>query len=226
MANTSKIQGNKENYTYRIEQMFDIKFEQAFAMVEYMDMVLKRNEQINLTAVKDWDDAFEKHILDSLFITRLNEYEKAKNILDVGTGAGFPGALLAICSPDKEFMLLDSTLKKLKIIDEFVSELGVKNISTVHARAEELNKQEPYSKNFDLVVSRAVANFSKLLEWTMPFLKEGGCLVAFKGENYQEEIDAAKDALKKYEANVNRIEKYQSDIDSIAGHVLIIVKKI
>lgn len=226
MANTSKIQGNKENYASIIEQMFDIKHEQAFAMVEYMDLVLKRNEQVNLTAVKERDDAFEKHILDSLFITRLKEYEKAKTILDVGTGAGFPGALLAICSPDKEFVLLDSTLKKLKVIDEFVRELGVKNISTVHARAEELMKQEQYSKKFDLVVSRAVANFSKLLEWTIPFLKDGGRLVAFKGENYQEEIDDAKDVLKKYDADVERIEKYQCDIESIAGHVLIIAKKI
>ena len=105
----------------------------ANKLLSYLDMVLERNEHINLTAVRDRDEAIVKHVLDSLAICDLPEYMSAKSIIDVGTGAGFPGALLAIVSPEKDFTLLDSTLKRLRVIDEFADALGISNLKTVPA---------------------------------------------------------------------------------------------
>ena len=118
------------------------KYEESTAdkLLSYLDMVLERNEHINLTAVRDRDEAIVKHVLDSLAICDLSEYKAAKTVIDVGTGAGFPGALLAIVSPEKEFTLLDSTLKRLRVIDEFAEALNISNLNTVHARAEEINR--------------------------------------------------------------------------------------
>ena len=108
-------------------------------LLAYLDLVLVRNEHINLTAVRDRNEALVKHVLDSLAIADLPEYRDAETIIDVGTGAGFPGALLAIVDPEKEFTLLDSTLKRLKVIDEFAQTLNISNLRTVHARAEEIS---------------------------------------------------------------------------------------
>ncbi|MCF0141952.1 MAG: 16S rRNA (guanine(527)-N(7))-methyltransferase RsmG, partial [Parasporobacterium sp.] len=160
-------------------------------LVKYLDMVLERNQFINLTAVKDRDEAMQKHIADSLAICDLPEYRDAETVIDVGTGGGFPGALLAIVSPEKSFVLLDSTLKRLKVIDEFAEVLGIDNIATVHARAEELQKKEEHSQTYDLCVSRAVANLTTLTGWCAPFVKPGGYFISYKGENYREELDSA-----------------------------------
>jgi len=115
--------------------------ETASKLLSYLDLVLERNQHINLTAVRDRDEAIVKHVLDSLSVVDLPEYREARKVLDVGTGAGFPGALLAIVSPEKEFTLLDSTLKRLRVIDEFAEALDVTNLRTVHARAEEISRK-------------------------------------------------------------------------------------
>lgn len=194
-------------------------------LLSYLDMVLERNEHINLTAVRDRDEALVKHVEDSLAITDLPEYEEAKTVIDVGTGAGFPGALLAIVSPDKEFVLLDSTLKRLKVIDEFAEKLGIDNLRTVHARAEEISKKPEFDQAFDLCVSRAVANLEKLTGWCLPFVKRGGSFVSYKGENYAEELDGAEKALARYKGKVDRVVEYAESSPSISSHVLIVIKK-
>ena len=164
-------------------------------MLSYIDMILDRNKYINLTAVRNKEDAIEKHIVDSLIITDIPEYISSDNIIDVGTGAGFPGIPLAIASPEKNFVLLDSTLKRLKVIEEFAEELDIQNIRTVHARAEEIGRKEEYREQFDICVSRAVANLKKLSDWCLPFVKIGGSFIAYKGDNYIEEIEEAKKIL-------------------------------
>ena len=188
-------------------------------------MVLERNEHINLTAVRDRDEAAVKHLLDSLAITDLPEYKSAKTVIDVGTGAGFPGSLLAIVSPDKEFVLLDSTLKRLKVIDEFAAALGVSNLKTLHARAEEINRKPEYSGAFDLCVSRAVANLDTLSKWCVPFVRKGGCFIAYKGEAYAEEANAASKTLKRLDASVVRADSYKDVPEEISGHVLLVISK-
>ena len=194
-------------------------------LLAYLDLVLVRNEQINLTAVRDRNEALVKHVLDSLAITDLPEYKEAKNIIDVGTGAGFPGALLAIVSPEKKFTLLDSTLKRLRVIDEFAGTLNISNLRTVHARAEEISGKPEYSEAFDICVSRAVANLEKLSGWCLPFVRKGGSFIAYKGENYEEELKQAARVLKKNKARLSSVESYKDVPEDISGHVLLVIKK-
>ena len=199
--------------------------ETADRLVSYIDLVLERNQHINLTAVRDRDEAMQKHLADSLSVTDLPEYISAHKIIDIGTGAGFPGALLAIADPDKEFVLLDSTLKRLRVIDEFAASLGADNISTVHARAEEIQKDLEFREAFDLCVSRAVASLDKLIGWCLPFVKTGGSFVAYKGENYQEELKLAEKSLRKFKGKLDRVVHVGSDADDISGHVLLVISK-
>ena len=203
------------------------KYEESTAdkLLSYLDMVLERNEHINLTAVRDRDEAIVKHVLDSLAICDLPEYKAAKTVIDVGTGAGFPGALLAIVSPEKEFTLLDSTLKRLRVIDEFAEALNISNLNTVHARAEEINRKPEYSTAFDICVSRAVANLDTLSKWCLPFVRKGGSFIAYKGENYNEELEGASKTLRKLGGKLARIEAYPSEPEDISGHVLMIISK-
>ena len=199
--------------------------EKASALLSYLDLVLERNEHINLTAVRDRDEALVKHVLDSLAIVDLPEYKEAKKIIDVGTGAGFPGALLAIVSPEKEFTLLDSTLKRLRVIDEFAETLNLSNLRTVHARAEEISRKPEFSEAFDICVSRAVANLEKLSGWCLPFVRKGGSFIAYKGENYEEELAQASKVLKKNKSRLSYFESYKDVPEEISGHVLLVIKK-
>lgn len=198
--------------------------ETADKLLSYIDMVLERNEHINLTAIRDRDEAIIKHLADSLTISELPEFWDAQNIIDVGTGAGFPGALLAIACPEKNFVLLDSTRKRLRVIDEFAEALGISNLMTVHARAEEANRQELH-ESFDLCVSRAVANLTTLSGWCLPFVRKDGAFVAYKGENYAEELDAASPAISKLGASFDRAVPADSGFDSIKDHVLLVIRK-
>ena len=194
-------------------------------LVSYIDKVLERNEHINLTAVRDRDEAMQKHLADSLAITELPEYQNAHSVIDIGTGAGFPGALLAIVNPDKEFVLLDSTLKRLKVIDEFASDLGIMNLSTLHARAEEISKKSDYHQQFDLCVSRAVASLDKLCGWCLPFVKPDGYFIPYKGENYESELRDSAKSLKKFRGKLDRVQIQENPTEDISGHVLLVIKK-
>lgn len=194
-------------------------------LLAYLDLVLERNEHINLTAVREPDEALVKHVLDSLAIVDLPEYKDAEKIIDVGTGAGFPGALLAIVSPEKEFTLLDSTLKRLRVIDEFAQTLNISNLRTAHARAEEISKKEEYKESFDICVSRAVANLEKLSGWCLPFVRKGGSFIAYKGENYEEELARAAGVLKKNKARLSYVETYKDVPEEISGHVLLVISR-
>ena len=219
------MSSKEETIKIEKELMFAYSKEQSNKMFEYVDKVLERNEHINLTAVRDRNEAAQKHIVDSLLVTDTKEYQEAETVIDVGTGAGFPGALLAIASPEKKFTLLDSTLKRLRIIDEFAEELSINNIETLHARAEEINKKEDFANRYDLCVSRAVANLSTLIDWCLPFVKKGGYFISYKGENYQEELSAAERVIKKYGAEIVRIDKVSDTYPDISGHTLIVIRK-
>ncbi len=217
---------NKLNIQKIIERLQIRYGEQTAArLLAYLDLVLERNEHINLTAVRDRDEAVVKHVLDSLEICDLKEYRDAETVIDVGTGAGFPGALLAIVSPEKEFTLLDSTLKRLKVIDEFADTLDIDNLRTVHARAEEINRKPGYKESFDLCVSRAVADLDTLSKWCLPFVKEGGNFIAYKGENHAKELEKAAKTIRGLRGKASGIEVYPSEPEEISGHVLIIISK-
>ena len=161
----------------------------------YMEGVLEWNEKVNLTTITDPDEFVIKHFIDSIICANYPEYVNAAKIIDVGTGAGFPGIPLSIISPEKEFILIDSLNKRLKIIDELCQRADIKNVVTLHARAEELAKNKAYRERYDLCVSRAVANMSVLAEYCLPFIKVGGFLMAYKGPEAENEVKEAEHAL-------------------------------
>jgi len=183
------------------------------------EYILEWNEKINVTAIKDKDEFFKKNIEDSLAIKGRPEIENAKKVLDLGTGGGFPGLPLAISYPDKDFILMDAVGKKLKVIDDVASRLGLKNVTTVHSRAEDYVSRE----TFDLVVSRAVANMSTLSEYCLPFVKIGGYFVAYKTKDQKEEVEAAKNAIKLLGGEL--IELADNGVES-DDHLFAIVKKV
>ena len=161
----------------------------------YMEGVIEWNEKVNLTTITDPDEFVIKHFIDSIICANYPEYVNAAKIIDVGTGAGFPGIPLSIISPEKEFILIDSLNKRLKIIDELCQRADIKNVVTLHARAEELAKNKAYRERYDLCVSRAVANMSVLAEYCLPFIKVGGFLMAYKGPEAENEVKEAEHAL-------------------------------
>lgn len=156
----------------------------------YMECILESNNNINLTSITNPNEFIVKHFIDSLIIS---EYIDGNKILDIGTGAGFPGIPLAINNPDKNFVLLDSVNKKLNVIRGTLPKISINNVDVIHSRAEDLAHDNEYREQFDCVVSRAVANLTTLVEYMLPFAKVGGMIICLKGPNYEQELmDASK----------------------------------
>ena len=191
---------------------------------KYMEEILEWNTKVNLTTITERDEFIEKHYIDSVLCAGSEEFLRSKKIIDVGTGGGFPGVPLAILFPNKEFLLLDSLNKKLKIIDEICENLGIMNVTTIHGRAEELGRKKELRDKFDICLSRAVANLSTLTELCMPFVKTDGTFIAYKGPNAKEEIDAAKSAINKLYGKLERIEIPEAQEDR--QHTLLFISKV
>lgn len=175
------------------QQNIAINEKQAVDLCMYKDLLIEWNEKMNLTAITDEYEIIVKHFVDCLECTKVIKDEK--NIIDVGTGAGFPGMVLAIYYEDKEFTLLDALNKRLIFLQEVVNKLGLKNVKIVHGRAEEIARKEEYKEIFDASVSRAVANLPVLLEYTSPFVKVNGKCVVMKGDSVEEEVKISSNAL-------------------------------
>lgn len=204
---------------------FEVSDDQIEKFRIYMDGVLEYNQHINLTSITDHDEFIDKHFADSILGTDCDEFIKAKNVIDVGTGGGFPGVPMAIMNPDKEFILLDSLKKRLKIIDELCERAGINNVRTLHMRAEDAGKSKEYRQSFDLCVSRAVASMPVLSELCVPLVKEGGYFMAYKGPGYADELDAAKKAISITGGKVIEVREFKSS-DLSFDHNVIVVKKV
>lgn len=190
----------------------------------YMKDILELNQHINLTAIKEEEQFIEKHYIDSLAICPFKEIKDAETILDLGTGAGFPGIPLAIVFPDKQFVLVDSLNKRLKIIQELCEKYDIHNVKVVHGRAEELARKSDYRETFDVCVSRAVAYMPVLTEYCLPFVKVGGCFVSYKGPEVYEEINKAKNAIGLLGGKLNKLEEVEI-AGSELNHNLVFITK-
>lgn len=202
----------------------EIDSEKNNKLEKYRELLLGWNSFMNLTAITEEDDVNIKHFLDSLTIFRTGELDGKKSVIDVGTGAGFPGIPMAIQNPDLEVTLLDSLNKRIKFINKVVEETELENVTTYHGRAEEFARKKEFRDAFDVSVSRAVANMSTLAEYTMPYVKPGGVMIAMKGSEYKEELKEAENAIKILGGEIKEVKEITLP-DGIL-HSLIVVEKV
>lgn len=190
---------------------------------KYMKLLLEWNEKINLTAIIEPDEVKIKHFLDSLTVFKyINDEDK---VIDIGTGAGFPGIPLKIMKSDTKITLLDSLNKRINFLNLVIEELELKNIEAIHGRAEEFARNKLYREKYDVAVSRAVANLSTLTEYMLPFVKVGGRCICMKGANLKEELDKAKNAIQELGGKIEIIDNfYLSNNDNERN--IVIIKKI
>ncbi len=176
--------------------------------LKYYEILVETNKVMNLTAITEFDEVIEKHFLDSLSLVRVFDLNRNVKILDLGTGAGFPGIPLKITFPEIDIVLADSLNKRVKFLNEVVETLQLNQAETVHGRAEELAKNKKYREQFDLCTSRAVANLSSLSEYCIPFVKEGGRFISYKSGEIEEEVDQAKRAIHVLGGKLDQVYKF------------------
>ncbi len=181
----------------KILEKWEIPFssEQQEQFVTYYKMLVEKNKVMNLTAITEFDEVLDKHFLDSIALARYVDLTTSISLIDLGTGAGFPGMPLKIMFPNLKVTLADSLNKRIVFLDEVIGELGLTDIQTVHARAEDLAHNSDYREQYDYCVSRAVANLSSLSEYCLPFVRIGGSFISYKSGEIEEELAAAKKAI-------------------------------
>lgn len=181
--------------------------EQIHKFIRYYQILVIWNEKMNLTAITEFDEVLLKHFVDSAALGSVFDISQIKNIIDVGTGAGFPGIPLKILYPDLEMVLLDSLNKRIRFLETVIDELKLDHIIAVHGRAEDMGHRTEYREKFDVCVSRAVANLSVLSEYCVPFIKVGGTFISYKSGNVEEEVTQSQNAWKLLHCDQVKIQK-------------------
>ena len=214
-----------ENMINSLAEELDISLtdKQAEQFYKYMILLLEWNEKINLTTITKQDDIILKHFIDSLTI--LKYIKEKQKIIDVGTGAGFPGIPIAIMMPNVQITLLDSLNKRILFLQDVIQKLDLKNVRTIHGRAEEFARNMKERESFDIAISRAVANLSTLSEYLIPFVKMEGTCICMKGPDIDEELNDAKYAINQLGGEVEKVQNLSLPNSDMVRNIIMIKKK-
>lgn len=185
--------------------------EQKEQLITYYEMLIEKNKVMNLTAITEFEDVLEKHFLDSISVSRYVDFTAELSIIDLGTGAGFPGMPLKIMFPNLSITFADSLNKRILFLNEVIDALKLEGVQTVHSRAEDLAVDCNYREQYDYCLSRAVANLSTLSEYCLPFVKLGGTFISYKSGEIDEELSAAKKAIHLLGGQVKDVISFQLD---------------
>lgn len=192
---------------------------------EYFDLLVEWNGKMNLTGITEKDEVYLKHFYDSLTPAFHFSFSSNHSLIDVGSGAGFPGIPLKICYPQLRLTIVDSLRKRINFLEQVVSQLQLQGVTLIHARAEDAGKDKNLRERFDVVTARAVARLSVLAEYCLPFAKVGGVFIAMKGSDISAELNEAKGALKVLGGKTERVESFPLPDDG-GGRSIIFINKI
>ena len=214
-----KIENNLQKIGMKLD---DIKIRQ---FDEYYRMLVEWNKVMNLTGITEYEDVWEKHYIDSLSIVKIQNMDHFEKLIDVGTGAGFPGIPLKIAFPHLKVTLLDSLNKRIHFLNAVIDRLELKDIYTIHGRAEDYAKQETYREQYDVCVSRAVANLATLSEYCLPYVKIGGMFIPYKSGDIDDEIVDSEKAVNILGGKLLKVEKFELPGTDI-GRSLVQIEKV
>ncbi|MEA4962704.1 16S rRNA (guanine(527)-N(7))-methyltransferase RsmG [Lutispora sp.] len=193
-------------------------------LIAFKDILLDWNEKINLTSITDEKEVYIKHLIDSATCLKSGMIKAGYKVIDIGTGAGFPGMVIKILKDDISMTLLDSLNKRIIYLEDAAKRLALNQVDIIHGRAEEFGVKQGYRESFDIVLSRAVASLNVLVEYCIPYVKMGGYFLCQKGPSYKEELEEAGKAVEILGGSLERIEEYQLPYSDIIHYILIIKK--
>lgn len=199
--------------------------QQIEQFIKYYEILVEWNSFMNLTGITEYEEVIKKHFVDSLALCKAIDVNQVNSLIDIGTGAGFPGIPLKIAYPYLEVTLLDSLQKRIKFLDEVVNQLGLEKVETIHGRAEDFAKPSMKRETYDLCVSRAVANLASLSEYCLPYVKVGGYFIPYKSGKVEEELEESKKAVFLLGGKIEEEVKFMLP-DSDISRSLIKIKKV
>ena len=215
---------NFDKFIHELEQIHvELSEKQLEQFRVYFEMLVEKNKVMNLTGITEWDEVLEKHFLDSISLIRAGDLSKELTVMDMGTGAGFPGLPLKIAFPNLKVTLADSLNKRVLFLQEVIDALGLTGIEAIHGRAEDLARDKKYREQFELSVSRAVANLSTLSEYCLPFVKIGGQFISYKSGECDEEVAASKSAVFLLGGKISSVVKFEL---GESGRSFIVIDKV
>ena len=207
------------------ELSIELSEKQVNQFIRFYELLVEWNKVMNLTGITEYEEVVKKHFVDSLSIVKAVDIMDVKSVIDIGTGAGFPGIPLKIAFPHLKITLLDSLNKRIKFLNAVIDELGLEDIHTIHGRAEDFAKQESYREKYDLCVSRAVANLATLSEYCLPYVNVEGMFVPYKSGDIEEELNNSKKAVQILGGKIEKTIKFELPGTDI-GRSFVKIKKI